>query len=78
MELSCNLSIDQDIVKVNYNEDIKLFNENLIDVTLKTGGYVKKAERDHLVLEVAIFDTESYLLLVNFLDSHPMIGTGEI
>ncbi len=70
--------IDQDVIQIHYNEDIKLFSKDLVDVALKTSGCVKKTEGHYLVLEVAVSGAEDYLSLVTFSDSHPMIGTSEI
>ncbi len=67
MGLSCIFSIDQDIVQVHYNKDIKLFSKDLVDVALKTGKYVKKAKEYYLVLEVAVSDTKGRLLLVTII-----------
>ena len=78
MKLSYIFSIDQDIVQVHYNKNIKLFSKNLINIALKTSGCVGKAKEHHLVLEVAVFDAESRLLLVTLSNSHSMIGTNKI
>ncbi len=78
MELFWILSIDQDVIQVYHNKDIKLFSENLIDVALKTSGFVKKAKRHYLVLEVVVSGAKDYLLFVTFSNSHLMIGTSQI
>ncbi len=75
MGLSWILSIDQEVIQVHYNEDIKLLSENLIDVALKTGGYVRKAEGHYLVLEVAVSGAKDRLPFVTFLNPYLMIGT---
>ncbi len=71
------LNIDQDVVQIYYNKDIKLSRKNLVDVALKTSRYIGKAIMYYLVLEVAVFSAENRLLHVTFSDSHPMIGTIE-
>ncbi len=76
--LSWILSIDQDVIQVHYNEDIKLFSENLVDVALKTGGCIGKAKEHYLVLEVAISGAKGCLPFVTFSNLHPMIGTSQI
>ena len=63
---------------MNYNKDIKFSSKNLIDITLKIGEYIKKAQRHHLVFEMAASDTKSYFPFVIFSDSYPMIGTSKI
>ncbi len=76
--LSWIFSIDQDIVQVYHKEDIKLFSENFVDVALKTGGCVKKAERHYLVFKVAVSGAKSRLPFVTFSNPHLMIGTSQI
>ena len=70
--------INQDVIQIYYNEDIKFFSEDLVDVALKTGWYIEKIKRHDLVLKVAVSGAESRFSLVAFSDSHPMIGTNEI
>ncbi len=76
--LSWIFSIDQDVIQVHYNKDIKLFNENFIDVALKTGGCIEKAEGHYLVLKVAVSGTKGRLLFIIFSNLHSMIGTNQI
>ncbi len=78
MGLSWILSIDQDIVQVYYNKDIKLLSKDFVDVALKTDRCVEKAKRYYLVPEIAVSGAESRLLLVTFLIPHLMISTNEI
>ncbi len=78
VELSWILSIDQDVVQVHYNEDIKLLIENFVDIALKTGGCIGKAEGHYLVLEVAVSGAKGRLLFVTFSNPHLMIGTSQI
>ncbi len=70
--------IDQDIIQIHHNKDIKLFSEDLVDVALKTGGCIRKTEGYYLVLKVAVSGAKGHLLLVTFSDCHPMISTSEI
>ncbi len=72
------LSIDEDVIKIHYYEDVKLFGQNLIDITLKRGRYVGQSERHDLVLEMAVAGVEGRLPFVTFPDPHLMIGIGQI
>ncbi len=78
MGLSWILSINQDVIQVHYKEDIKFFSENLVDVALKTGGCVRKAEGHYLVLEVAVSGAKNRLAFVTFSNPHSMISTSQI
>lgn len=76
--LSCILSIDQDIVQIHYNKDIKRFNKNLIDVALKIGGCIEKPKGHDLVFEINISGTKDYLLFNTFSNPHLVISIGKI
>ncbi len=76
--LSWILSIDQHVIQVHYNEDIKLFSENFVDIALKTGACVGKVEGHYLVLEVAVSGAKSRFPFVTFSNPHLMIGTSQI
>ncbi len=78
MWLTKVFGIDQNLIQIHYNKNIKLFSEDLINVALKTGGCVEKFEGHYLVLEVAVSGAEGRLPLVTFSDSHLMVGTSEI
>ncbi len=78
MELSKILSIDQDFVQIHYNEDIKPFSENLVDVALKTGGCVGQAKGHYLVLKVAESGAKGRPPLITLSNSHLMIGTSQV
>ncbi len=66
------------MVPVYYNEDIKLFSENFINVALKTGGYIGKAKGHYLILEMVVSSAKGRLSFVTFLNPHLMIGTSQI
>ena len=70
--------INQDIIQIYYNKDIKLFNKDFVDIALKIGCCVEKTKGDDLVFEIAIFGVKSRLLLIIFFNFHLMIGTSEI
>ena len=70
--------IDQDIIQIYLNKDIKLLNKDLVDVALKTGKCVEKAKKHHLLLKMAVFGIKSCLSFVTFSNSYPIIGTSEI
>ncbi len=72
------LSVDEDVIKVQYHKDVELLCQDLIDVTLKYGRCVGQSERHDLVLEIAIAGPEGRLLFVSFLNPHSMVGIGQI
>ena len=78
MWLAKVFGIDQDIISICYNKDIKLLSKNLVDVALKIGGCVEKTKRHYLVLEVAISNVEGRLPFVTFSNSYLMVDIIEI
>ena len=72
------LSIDQDIVQVYNNKDIKFLGWDLIDITLEGSRRVRETKRYDLILKVAISSLKSRFLLVTFSDSHLMVCVGYI
>ncbi len=78
MKLFWIFSIDQNVVQIHYNEDIKLFSKNFVDIVLKIGGCIGKVKGYYLVLEVVVSSAKSRLLFVTFLNLHLMIGTSQV
>ncbi len=71
-------SIDLDIIEIYHNQDIKLFSEDLVNITLKPSRCIKKTKRYDLVLEVTVFDMKNCFLFITFSNSYLMIDTSEI
>ncbi len=78
MWLASVLNIDQNIIQINSNKDIKLLSNNLVDIVLKTGWRIGKARKYNLVFEVVVLGIKNYLPLVTFSNSHLMIGTSQV
>ena len=73
---SLALNIDENIIKVYDNKDIKLFYQNLVDIVLKYGWCIGPAKKHYLILEIAVMGLESHLLFIAFFDFHIMIRIG--
>ncbi len=76
MLFSFVFSIDKDVIKVHYYENIKLLYQNLINVALESSLYVGQSKKHYLVLEIVIVGSEGYIPLIVFSDSHLMVGIG--
>ena len=72
------LNIDQDVIQIYYNKDIKLFNRDFINVVLKTIRCIGKIKEDYQVLKLAISDIKNCLLFITFSDFYPIIDTSKI
>lgn len=73
MFFSLAFSIDENVIEVYNNKNVKFFYQNLVDVALKRGWFVGQSKKHHLVLKVVIMNLKSCLLFIAFSDSHPMI-----
>ena len=78
MTISIIFSINQDVIQVYNNKDIKLLRKELVDISLEACWYVCSFERYHLVLEVTVLSSKRGLPLVSFANSHLVIGRGEV
>ena len=70
--------MDQNIIQIYNNEDIKLFSKNLVDIALKTYWCIEKSKRYNLVFVVAISDTRSHFLFIIFWNPDLMISISNI
>ena len=78
MACSFIFGIDENIIQIYNDKDIKFFHKNFIDVALECIWSIGQSKRHYLILEVTVSSPESSLLLIFFANSHPMIGTGEV
>ena len=60
------LGVDENIIQIHNDEDIKLFRKDLIDVGLEYCRSVGQSKRYYLILEVAISGLENSLPLISF------------
>ncbi len=72
------LSVDEDVIKVHYHENIELLCQDLVDITLKRGRSIGQSKRHNLIFEITITGPESRLLFVAFPDPHLMVGIAQI
>ena len=78
MGLAWILAIDEDIISINNNKNIKLLGQDLIDITLKTGQCVEEPKKYYLVLKVAIFSLKDRFPFIALFYPHLMVSTCEI
>ena len=72
------LTEDENVIKIHYHENVKLFGQDLIDVALKRGRCVGQSKRHNLVLEMVIAGLKGRLPFIVFLDPHLILGIGQI
>ena len=70
--------IDENIIKVYYHENVKLFCQDLIDIALKYGQCISQSKKHHPVLEIAIAAFEGRFPFIAFSNCYLMVGVDEI
>ena len=78
VSLAWVLDIDDDGIKVNNDEDIKFFSQDLLNIALEAGQCIGQPKRHYLVLEVAISSPKSRLSFIGLFYLHLMVSTCEI
>ena len=78
MIISIIFGVNQDVIQVHNDEDVKLLRKDLVDVPLEACWCVCQTEKHHLILEVAISSPERCFPLVSFADFHLVVCTGEV
>ncbi len=69
-------SVDKDVIKVHYHENVKLLCQDLINIALERGQWVGQSKKHHLILKMAIMGPKGRLPFVSFPNPHLMVGIG--
>ncbi len=72
------LGVNEDVIEVYYDENVKLLCQDFVDVALKRGRYIGQSKRHNLIFEVTIAGSEGRLPFIAFPDPHLMVGIGQI
>ena len=70
--------IDEDVIKIYYYKDIKLFRQKLVDIVLKYSWYIGQSKKYHMVLKIAIASLENCLLFIFFSNLHLIVNISQI
>ena len=73
MWLTWVLDIDENIIKINNDKNIKHLSQDLIDITFEAGQSIRKPEKYYLVLEITISSLKDCLLFINFFNPNLMM-----
>ena len=71
--LASIFDVNQDVIKVYNDENIKFFCQDFVNVALKVGGGIRITKKHDLVLEMAVPRLEDCFSLVTLTNSHLMI-----
>ena len=78
MWLAYFFSVDQDVIQIYYDKDVKFFNEDFIDIVLKTSQSVGEPKKHNLIFEVAVPSIKSSLLFVVFSNSYLEVSISQV
>ena len=73
--LAWDFGIDENVIEVKNNKDIKFLNQDLVNIALEAGRCIGQPKKHYLVLEMAASSPESRLLFIALFYSHPMVST---
>ena len=71
-------SVDEDIIQIHNDKDMKFFCKNFINVALEYCQSISQSKKDYLIFKIAVFGLESSLSLIFFANSYPVIGISEV
>lgn len=60
------------------NKNIKFLNKDFINITLKTGRYIKKLKKHDGIFKIVILDLKDGPIFIAFSDSSLVINTAKI
>ncbi len=72
------LGIDEDVIEVHYDKNVKLLYQDLVNIALEYDWYVGQSKRHHLILEMAIPGLKGYIPFIIFPNPHSMVGISQI
>ena len=78
MAFSLVFGIDEDIIQIHNDKDMKLFREDFIDIALAGCQSVDQLKKHYLILEINVSSPEGSLLIISFANFHLVIGIGEV
>ena len=78
MAFALIFGVDEDIIQIHNDKNIKFFRKDLIDVALECCQSLGQFKRYYLIFEMAVSGPESSLLLISFTNSHPVISTSKV
>ena len=78
MRMSQIFSVDQYIIKIYNNKNIKLFSQNLVDIFLENDRSIKEAKGYDLIFKMRVLDQKISLLLITFTNPYLIIGVHQV
>ena len=70
-------SIDKNVIKIYYQENVELLYQNFVYVILQYGWCISESKKHDLVFEVAIMGFEGRFQFISFSNPHLVVGIGQ-
>lgn len=65
--------INQDVIQIHNDKNIKFLDKDLINVALKDGRGIGKSKKNDLILQIAVLGLEDYFPFGTFTNSYPVV-----
>ena len=78
MSLAWVLGVDEDVIEVNNDENIKFLGQDLVNIALEAGRCVEQPKKHYLVLEIAVSSLESRLPFIALFYPYPLVSIFEV
>ena len=70
ISLAWVFGVDKDVIKVNNDENIEFFDQDLVNIALEAGRCVGQLKKHYPIIEVAVSSPESRLPFIAFFYPH--------
>ena len=78
MAFSIVFDLDEDIIQIYNDKDIKLFCRNFFDIVLEDCRSISQPKRHYLILKMIVFGPKSCFPFIFFANFHPVIVIYEV
>ena len=78
MSLAWVFGVDEDVIEVNNDKNIKFLDQDLVNIALEAGRCVRQPKNHYVILKMAVSSPESRLPFIAFFYPHLMVSTCEV
>ena len=78
MSLTWVLCVHGDVIEVKNDKNIEFLGQDLVNIALETGRYIRQPKKHYLIFEVVVSSPESRLPFIALFYPHLMVSTCEV
>ena len=78
VSLAWVLSVDENVIEINNDKDIKFLDQDLVNIALEADQYIEPPKRHYLLLKVAVSNLESRFPFIAFFYPYLRVSTCEV